>query len=204
MSTENLNCPSCGGSINLKDRFSKLAICEWCGTTLVVKDHGLDPTGKTAKLADYPSRFSVGCRGTITGKKFTARGRLRYDYGDGFWDEWYIVFVDGKKGWLQEDEGEFAIYHKQKIKSEIPDFDSIRVGSRMNLNDYSIFVSEKGSAEIAGGEGELLFEIYPGETVKYFEGNADGKLVSVEFSENEIGMSIGEDLDFEEVVLEGE
>ena len=204
MSTQALSCPGCGGNIEIKDSFSKIAICEWCGATLAVKDTGLDPTGQTSKLADYPSRFKVGCTGTINNNKFTARGRLRYDYGDGFWDEWFIVFDSGKKSWLQEDEGEYSIYTKQKVKSEIPTFDSIKVGSKLSINDNSIFITEKGKATIAGGEGELMFEIYPGETVSYFEGTSNGKIISVEVTENSMGLSIGDELEFEEVVIDGE
>ena len=60
-------CPSCAGPIELKSRFAKIVVCDYCDSSLIVKDEGLDPTGKKAKLAEYPSRFAVGKTGKLKG-----------------------------------------------------------------------------------------------------------------------------------------
>ena len=52
-----MNCTSCGASIEIKNRFSKVFVCDYCGTHLRVKDGGLDIAGKFPKLAEFPSIF---------------------------------------------------------------------------------------------------------------------------------------------------
>jgi len=82
-----LNCPSCGATLAVQDRFTKVVICEYCGQTSVLKNRSLDPTGKKVSLADVQSEFSIGREGTLRGSNFKVLGRLRYDYEDGYWDE---------------------------------------------------------------------------------------------------------------------
>lgn len=204
MAANTLTCPGCGGGVDLTDRFAKTVACPWCGQSLLVQSAAGDPSGEEAALADYPSRFSLGCEGAIKGRKFTALGRVRYDYGDGFWDEWYLRFVDGKPGWLQEDESEYVLFERQRITSEIPDWNHIRVGQRLQVNGHAVFVAEKGTATIAGSAGELGRLIPTGETVHYFEGSAAGKLVSIELSENTMELSLGVEIDGDEVTIQGE
>jgi hypothetical protein len=40
--------------------------------------------------------------------------------------------------------------------------------------------------------------------VRYFEGNSQGKLVSIEFTDEGMDLSLGEELDFDEVTVNGE
>ena len=55
-----------------------MVACPYCGNTLAVQPDGLDPTGKSAKLADYPTRFSIGATGALHGKPYRILGRVRF------------------------------------------------------------------------------------------------------------------------------
>ncbi|HMA37173.1 MAG TPA: DUF4178 domain-containing protein, partial [Chloroflexia bacterium] len=101
-----LNCPNCGGPIQVENAYTTLVVCPFCGSSLYIHDTGVDITGKTAKLAQYPSRLAIGATGQIQGRAFRALGRIRYQYAGGFWDEWNLQFADGQIGWVEEDEGE--------------------------------------------------------------------------------------------------
>ena len=98
-------------------------VCGYCGQSLYIRDTGVDLAGKPAKLAEYPSRLSVGAQGHVRGQGFRVLGRVRYQYEDGFWDEWFLQFDNQRIGWVEEDEGEFTLTFKSKLTSPLPPFD---------------------------------------------------------------------------------
>lgn len=201
MSSQNYTCPSCSAPLSVAHRFTKLVICEYCNQASLVTPAGLDPSGEQVALADFPSRFAIGKSGTLSGESFEVLGRLRYAYDGGFWDEWFLSFSNGKKRWLQEDEGELTIFEKESLTAPVPSFEEIKVGSMLQINEARVFVTEKNKANIRGGEGELFFTVKPGSSVLCIDGNASGKLVSLEFSESEICFSKGEEITHEAITL---
>lgn len=196
-----MNCASCGAPVEIKNRFSKVFVCDYCGTHLRVKDGGFDIAGKFPKLADFPSVFRVGSKGTILGKPFTALGRMRYKYQGGFFDEWFID-LDGEKAWFTEDEGTFTLYTDIYESVDIPDINSIRPGQNIMVGDKKVMVKEKGKAVVDGGEGELFFYVEPGSEVIYLDAVAEGKKVSVEYTENEVEMFAGRPLLKRDIIVD--
>jgi len=196
-------CSSCGAPIEIKNRFAKVIVCPYCGTHHKLTDSGLDPTGKHPKLAEYPSLLRVGCRGTILGKPFTANGRLRYSYPGGHFDEWFLDY-DGEPAWFAEDEGSFTLFTEMIESVEMPsDIASLRAGQNIMIGDRRVMIKEKGRATIAGGEGELLHYMEPGEEVSYIDGVWEGKKTSIEYTEDEIEVFIGRVLLKRDITLEG-
>ena len=87
-----MRCPGCSAPLDLKHRFVKMVTCDFCGLVSIVRDTGLDPTGRKAKLTQIPSLLYVDAAGTLQGRKFHVMGRLRYQYDAGYWDEWFLTF----------------------------------------------------------------------------------------------------------------
>jgi len=181
-----------------------MVTCDFCSQVMLLSDSGLDPTGQTAKLAELPSPLYVDAAGQISGRQFQVMGRLRYQYGSGLWDEWFLVFDDGQPGWLQEDEGEYILFHKETLTSTVPPFDDVAVGSVLRIGRHNVFVTEKGQAQIAGGEGQLAFNILPGEQIRYLDGNSGEDQVSVEYTANEIELSVGRAVPRDQLVVDEE
>ncbi|HPZ06573.1 MAG TPA: DUF4178 domain-containing protein [Candidatus Eremiobacteraeota bacterium] len=204
MQVREMDCPSCGGSLKLTSVYVRTTICPYCDQTLHIDDFGLSVAGKQPKLADYPTRFALGRKGKIKGKNFEVVGRVRYRGEDCFWDEWYLTFEDGKPGWLTEEEGECALFNKEKVKSAVPDKSNLRVGKTIDLNNYKIFITEIGEVSLEGGEGQLFFVVRPNTPLLHIDGNAGGKLVSIEFYEKEIEFHIGESLEYEDILISKE
>ncbi|HEY1405355.1 MAG TPA: DUF4178 domain-containing protein, partial [Spirochaetota bacterium] len=176
----NYNCASCGAPIEIKNRFSKVAVCSYCGTHHRVSVDGLDPSGKQPKLAAFPSLVSVGAKGMILGKDFSVSGRVRYRYDGGFFDEWFLEY-DGEAAWLTEDEGMFTLYTDLLESADVTEsFDSIRPGQNIMVGDKRVMVKEKGRATVEGGEGELFYEASPGDEISYLDAVAEGKRLSIE------------------------
>ena len=77
---------------------------------------------------------------------------------------------------------------------EFPDITGVRAGQNVMIGNKKIMVKEKGTAEVAGAEGELSFYVEPGTKVTYMDGVSEGKKVSIEATEDEIEMFIGRPL----------
>src|SRR5262249_49989505 len=147
------------------------------GQSLYVHDTGVDPTGHTAKLAEYPSRFSIGGRGTVKGRAFKTLGRMRFESDDGFLGGRVVQFADQQVGWIEENEGAFTLTFKNQLTSSVPSFEQVRVGSFIQIGAEHIFVSAKGQARVAGAEGEVAMHLPPGLTVSYLNGSAGHQAV---------------------------
>lgn len=197
-----INCASCGAPVEINNRFSKVLVCGYCGTHLKVSDGGFAVAGKYPKLADFPSIFQVGTRGTILGKPFIALGRMRYKYQGGHFDEWFIEY-DGDKAWFTEDDGTYTLYTDLFEAVEIPDISTVRAGQNMLVGDKKVMIKEKGKAVVDGGEGELFFYVEPGSEVTYLDAVSEGKKVSIEYTEDEVEMFTGRPLLKRDIIIEG-
>jgi len=198
-----LNCPSCGGPVELASRFVRTVVCAYCGSTLAVEDDRLDPTGKTAKLAQTPTRFFLGARCTLRGRHCQILGRVRFADDESCWDEWYLQFDDGGAAWLEEEEGEYILSHKQALTGAVPGFDQVRVGQTLSINGQPFFVTERCRARIAGAEGQLFYRAVPGRPVLFVDGNLGGRVASIEYGEDEIELTVGEPIGRSEITVEG-
>ncbi len=196
METKTVNCPSCGSELPLKYRFSKMVGCPYCGQNIYLTNDGLKIVGEKIILSDYGSILAVGKTGKLKGRNFHILGRVRFDYEDGFWDEWLLTLDDNweKEYWLQEDEGDFVLFSKLAVTSEPPNFIATQVGSLIQIDGKNIFVSEKNRAVVNGGEGELSFQVSPGEKADFVDGISygEGIPVSIEYMPGEVALNIGE------------
>ncbi len=196
MSLPSIQCPSCGAQLELQYRYSKMVVCSYCGQTSYINAGAASAVGQQILLADYGSVLSVGKRGKLKAKLFSVLGRLRFNYEDGFWDEW-VIWFDGDEYtqyWLQEDEGEFVLFSKKPLTSQPPKFDAVKVGTTIPVNGTTLFVTEKNRATINGGEGELPFQVIAGEKADYIDGISNGKPISIEYMPGETEFNTGENL----------
>jgi hypothetical protein len=198
-----LNCPACGAPVALAHRFVKMVVCAHCGNTLAVENDRLDPTGKSAALADLPTRFQVGQRGAVRGRPFRILGRVRFTTEDGPWDEWYLAFDDGEIAWLEEEEGEYVLSSPESLRSAVPAFDEMRVGTTLTVNGQPFFVTERCRARVAGAEGQLLYRVRPGHEVRFVDGNIGGRMAAIEYTDDAIEYCVGESLERADVTLAG-
>jgi hypothetical protein len=200
---QKLTCSSCGAPLTIENQFIRSVTCSFCGAAYVVSgSETLDQTGKTASLADYPSRLRVGMRGQIRGRDFQVLGRVRYTYEDGFWDEWQIAWDDGAPpDWLEEDEGYWTVYKREKVRGAIPPHEQVRVGGTVTVNSKPVFVTEKRTARVFGSEGQFSSVLPLKGPFGYFQGSADDRTVSVNYWEDEIEISVGDDLEHHDMVM---
>lgn len=201
--TRSLTCPSCGAPLAIEHRFVRMVTCRYCETVSEVSDEGLNPTGKMAKLAALPTRFSVGQTGRFRGESFQVLGRVRYSHEEGVWDEWYLAFDNGQAAWVEEEEGEVILAHMERLRNPVPPFEQARLGMQFETNGRPFFVTERCRAKVAGSEGQLFFRASPGRPVNFVEGNVGGQVAFLEYTDDAIEFGVGEPIERREIELDG-
>lgn len=197
-----VQCPSCGSPIPLRHRNVLMVTCSACDTVSAIEKDGVDPLGKTATLTDFMSALTVGTVASVHGRRFQALGRVRFEYEDGYWDEWYLAFDDGTDGWLEEDEGELALVSQIPVEGMPPHPNQVRAGQRVTWGTQSLYVMETGSATLVGMEGQLPRGHFVGLTMDYLDGTMDGQVVMLEFMPNEVECFVGTKIDFDDLIVE--
>lgn len=198
-----LTCKNCSGNLEIENQFIRTVTCRFCGTNYLVSGtDSLDETGQSASLANYPSRVRVGMSGEIRGRAFRVLGRIRYAYAEGYWEEWQIAWDDGAPpDWLEEDEGYWTLYRRERVRGAIPPYEQMRVGGTTQINNYNVFITEKRRARVAGSEGQFA-SVFP---IKgdfgYAQGGADNHAVSLNYWQDEIELSVGDELELNDIVL---
>lgn len=178
-------CPSCGSPIPQRTPGARTLICSYCGQTSHLNADSLQAAGEKHLLVDHGSSLAIGQQRfvPILDQQVLILGRLRIDYEDGFWDEWYGIDLDKGEGyWIQEDDGQFVVFRAEKELDSSVAFGDIPVGHWNDLNGQweSFFITSKSKAQVNGGEGELPFRIIPGEPADFIEGIWKGRIISVE------------------------
>ena len=164
-------------------------VCAYCKTSLFLEDEAVKSAGEKSVITDIPSIFSLGKRYSYKGDVFETLGRIQFDYGGGYWDEWWVIDDKGRGFWISMDEGDVAIEKAVKINTpadydRLPDCDSLEIGQKIRLPYAFVTISEIGSAECAALEGKLPEVISPGERHEYAHGSGKkGELLTLECCE---------------------
>ena len=201
---QQLDCETCGAPINIENQFIRSVTCQFCGAAYLVSgEDGLNKRGDASKLADYPSRLAVGQTGEIRGRKFSVLGRVRYAYDEGFWEEWQIAWDDGQApSWLEEDEGYWTLYKRERIRGALEQYDNVRVGSNIKVNNHTMFVTEKRQAKMVGSEGQFSSVVPVTGEFGYVSGSANNQAASITYWPDEIEIELGDDLEHNEIKLD--
>ena len=164
-----LTCPSCGNIITQVTRSPQMVVCNACNSTHLLTNGAMEDVGKSAILTEEPSIFEVYKRYKYKDWAFTPVGRVRYEYADGYWDEWFVRGENGKESWISVDEGDIAIETSFAKPTSLPTFEQIKVGGAMMINRVRMTVAEKNTCTCIGAQGELPFKVVPNETYDYID-----------------------------------
>ena len=92
------NCPQCGAKIEFRWSGAVQTTCEFCQSILIRTDFDLQKVGKMADLPADASPIQINAEGIWQNKAFTVVGRIVYDFFQGSWNEWHLLFQDGTSG----------------------------------------------------------------------------------------------------------
>ncbi len=156
------NCPSCGAAITFQSAVSILAVCAYCKSTLIRHDLELENVGQMAELLPDPSPIRLGTEGVYRKARFTVVGRIQLRYGQGIWNEWYLLFDNQRGGWLGETLGNYSVTFLIRPPESLPPFSELRAGQSVTLKGRAFQVANIESARCIAGEGELPIRVGPG------------------------------------------
>jgi hypothetical protein len=150
-------CPHCGAPIRFSTSICLLAVCAHCSSLVRRNDLDVEKLGDVAQLQPDGSPVRLGARGKHQGDAFEVVGRLQLSTGGTIWNEWNIVFADGKQGWLGEAQGTYAVSFQAESPAELPGYDKLKVGQKHELGKTVFRVRDLLRARYLSAEGELPF-----------------------------------------------
>ncbi len=192
-----VNCPSCGSHVTFRAEYSTHAVCGACDSLLVRQGAQVEQIGKVAELQPDGSPLRVGTRGTYQGKVFELVGRIQLSFGDGYWNEWHLLYANGETGWLGEAMGEYFINSQVRIKGGLPNAQGMAPGDGLALGGEAYVVTGRTTTTLSSFEGELPFIVEEQTPFLSLDmRSASGKAATVDYSEEPPLLFMGEYLPF--------
>ncbi len=160
-------CPTCGAQVRFQSRQSVYAVCEYCSSMIVRSDVDVEAIGTMAALPDDMSPLQIGTEGKYRGEHFGIIGRVKMSWDAGLWNEWCLLMDDGRRGWLAEAQGTFAIAFELELTQLPASFlTGGNKGSFVMMPKLGMYIPIKGidyrvmdikKTVCVGSEGELPF-----------------------------------------------
>lgn len=184
MQKSTFNCPSCGAEVVFQSKLSVYAVCKYCSSMIVRHDVDVEAIGKMATLPDDMTPIQIGTECDYRGNFLRVIGRMKVGWENGSWNEWFAVSDDGRKGWLAEAQGCYAVSFEsnealqsinekglgQKASEFFGQFVNNKesqvsaepssipeLGSYLKINNQKLKVVDIKKAVCIGSEGELPF-----------------------------------------------
>ena len=175
-------CPGCGAPVQFKSSASVMAVCEYCKTTLLKDAGSVRDLGKMSDVLEDYSPLQIGTSGRLPAGSFSLVGRIQYQYSDGYWNEWYALFEDGRAGWLSDASGQYALTFAAPPPADLPPFERLAPGRPFTLADVVYTASDVRSARCTAGQGELPFAVGQGYEARVADCRAGDRFLSLDYS----------------------
>jgi hypothetical protein len=198
------NCPSCGGPVEFHVSSTLVTICDFCQCVVARTDKAVADLGKVSDLTLTVSPLCRGQTGRIRGKKFEIIGRVQYQHAaGGVWDEWYLLFSNGRWGWLADAQGKYFLTFEKRLARAVPEFDSLEPSMPVKLDSKSEFVvAEVGTATAIAAEGEIPWPFRPGAEQRYADlQGAGGTFATIDYSDGPPVVYSGREVSIDDLKL---
>lgn len=198
MSAPVANCPNCGAPVAFRWSSAVQTTCEFCHSILVRTDVDLKKVGEVADLPADASPIQIGTEGVYLNKGFVVVGRIMYEYEQGGWNEWHVVFNDGSSGWLSDAQLEFDLSALSKPEQPLPS--TTTKGQTFQLNSTPYEVTSLTKAHYKGVQGELPFEYWDKSDMLFADLRSyTGEFATIDYSEQPPLLFLGRAVDFNEL-----
>lgn len=194
-------CPSCGAELHFRSSVTVYAVCASCGSMVVRSDVSVEAIGAMASLPDDISPLQVGTGLTVDGHRYTLLGRLRMNWADGAWTEWFMD--DGTTpGWLIEAQGFFSVAFPLALPPGFETEPWPALGTEITVDGTVYHVTDLKQATCAGSEGELPFMARKGRDVRYADmTSAAGGFAGLEEGEDGRRLYAGRNIHFDDAAF---
>jgi len=159
-----INCPQCGYALPLYMKHTKLVQCDACKSTIFLDNDAAKLAGESSVLAPEVSIIELNKPFFHDHKTYLPLGMIRYSYGRGFWEEWWVKDKQNNAFWLSVDEGDLVLQEKVENTYDNDIFNTLHIGQTLSENWV---VTELGTATCEGFSGSLPKTVVKGSTYKY-------------------------------------
>lgn len=202
MTRPQATCPNCGARVEFRWSSAVQTVCPFCRSILVRQDVDLKKVGTVADLPPSSSPVQLGTAGRYRQKAFEVVGRIVYQWDQGGWNEWHIVFNDDTSGWLADAQAEYAVSFLAPESAARPPAGQVSVGQRLTWQGKEYQVTTLTAARYRGVEGDLPFEYWDKEQVSFADlMSTDGAFATIDYSEAPPLLFLGEYVDFKDLAL---
>jgi hypothetical protein len=202
MSGPTANCPSCGAPVKFLWSSAVQTTCEFCHSILVRTDVDLKKVGEVSDLPADASPIQIGTEGAYQNKSFVVVGRIIYEYEQGGWNEWHIVFNDGTSGWLADGQLEYDLSWTSKPPTPLPGPDEIHQGQTFQWSGKTFQVTSRTHAHYKGVQGELPFEYWDKSDVMFADlRSTSADFGTIDYSEKLPLLFLGRAVEFDDLHL---
>jgi hypothetical protein len=200
MSGPAANCPNCGAPVKFLWSSAVQTTCEFCHSILVRTDIDLKKVGEVADLPPDASPIQIGTEGAYQNKSFVVIGRIIYEYEQGSWNEWHIVFNDGSSGWLADAQLEYDLSWLFPPPQPLPS--STSKGQEFQWQGKKYQVTSITKAHYKGVQGELPFQYWDKSDLVFADlRTTSGDFGTIDYSENPPLLYLGRAVDFNDLHL---
>src|SRR5437016_6387034 len=200
MSAPVANCPNCGAPIVFRWSSAVQTTCEFCHSILVRTDVDLEKVGEVADLPADASPIQIGTEGIFQNKGFVVIGRILYEYQQGGWNEWHIVYNDGTSGWLSDAQLEYDLSSPSTPPGPLPDPQNLKRGQQFQWNGKIYEVTSLTNAHYKGVQGELPFEYWDKTDLLFGDLRTnDGEFATIDYSESPPLLFLGRPAEFDDL-----
>jgi hypothetical protein len=202
MSERVANCPNCGAPIKFLWSSAVQTTCEFCHSILIRRDVDLEKVGEVADLPPDSSPIQIATEGVYAAKPFVVVGRILYEYEQGGWNEWHLVFNDGKSGWLSDAQLEYDVSFLGPAPGDVPRAGGLVCGNKFQWNNTEYEVTSLTRAHYKGVQGELPFVYWDQDDVLFADlRTVDGRFATVDYSDEKPALYLGEAVEFDSLKL---
>lgn len=186
---KSINCPQCGDTLPLYFKHVKLVQCLSCKSTIFLENEATRLAGDSSVLAPEISLIHLNVPFGYEHKSYLPLGKIRYSYGRGFWEEWWLKDSEGNEYWLSIDEGDFVLEQQIESRYSTELFNTLNVGQ---VTVDNLLVTETGMATCEGFEGALPKTVSKGDSYLYTHlSGKDASLTTLELGKDGVEVYSG-------------
>jgi hypothetical protein len=200
MSSPAANCPNCGAPVKFLWSSAVQTTCEFCHSILVRTDVDLKKVGVVADLPADASPIQIGTEGAYQNKSFVVVGRIIYEYEQGGWNEWHLVYSDGSSGWLADAQLEYDLSWLNNPPQPLPP--NASKGQKVDWQGKNYEVTSVTKAHYKGVQGELPFQYWDKSDLLFADlRTTSGEFATIDYSENPPLLFLGRAVEFDDLHL---
>ena len=200
MSGPAANCPNCGAPVTFRWSSAVQTTCEFCHSILVRTDVDLRKVGVVADLPADASPIQIGTEGAYQNKSFVVIGRILYEYEQGGWNEWHVVYNDGSNGWLSDAQLEYDLSWQRGLPAGLTPANEITRGRSFQWDGKVYEATSLTRAHYKGVQGELPFQYWDKADVIFADlRTSSGEFGTIDYSENPPMLFLGRAVEFDDL-----